>query len=603
MINVATSVSDFIIDRLIQWGLHQWYGYPGDGIGGFDGAMGRAQRDNKDFTYIRPTHEEEAAFMATAHAKFTGEVGVCVSTSGPGAMHMMNGLYDAKGDNAPVVAIVGQQGRVSLGSEFQQEINLERVFSDVAVFVQTVTTPMHAQLVVDKAVRMAKAYRGPAVVILPADVQTLEMEEPTEEHFVSRSGVGYAEERFSPDEAALAEAAKVLNDGEKVAMLVGQGAIGATDEVLAVADRLGAGIATALLGKQVVPGDVPHHTQQLGLLGSRPSYDMMQDCDTLLMVGTNFPYGEFLPPTGKARAVQIDLSPTHLGVRYPTEVNLWGDAKTTLSALLPLLQQHDTDWQHSIAEQMREWDAENHRIAMTEADPVNPRRVFTALNEKLPENAIITCDAGSTADWYGFHIKLGRNQMGNLSGRMASMLGAMPYAIAGKFAHPQRPVVCTIGDGAFQMLGMNGLLTVKRHWQEWENPTFIVLVIDNGDLNQVSWEMRIAGDPRWDTAQLVEPMDYAGYAELLGFKGIRVDDPADIDTAWDAAFAADRPVVLSVKTDPNTPPLPAHITLEQATGLAKSLLGGDPGTGRVINQSLRSGAARFFERITGNSDN
>lgn len=600
---MATSVSDFIIDRLIQWGLHQWYGYPGDGIGGFDGAMGRAQRDNKDFTYIRPTHEEEAAFMATAHAKFTGEVGVCVSTSGPGAMHMMNGLYDAKGDNAPVVAIVGQQGRVSLGSEFQQEINLERVFSDVAVFVQTVTTPMHAQLVVDKAVRMAKAYRGPAVVILPADVQTLEMEEPTEEHFVSRSGVGYAEERFSPDEAALAEAAKVLNDGEKVAMLVGQGAIGATDEVLAVADRLGAGIATALLGKQVVPGDVPHHTQQLGLLGSRPSYDMMQDCDTLLMVGTNFPYGEFLPPTGKARAVQIDLSPTHLGVRYPTEVNLWGDAKTTLSALLPLLQQHDTDWQHSIAEQMREWDAENHRIAMTEADPVNPRRVFTALNEKLPENAIITCDAGSTADWYGFHIKLGRNQMGNLSGRMASMLGAMPYAIAGKFAHPQRPVVCTIGDGAFQMLGMNGLLTVKRHWQEWENPTFIVLVIDNGDLNQVSWEMRIAGDPRWDTAQLVEPMDYAGYAELLGFKGIRVDDPADIDTAWDAAFAADRPVVLSVKTDPNTPPLPAHITLEQATGLAKSLLGGDPGTGRVINQSLRSGAARFFERITGNSDN
>lgn len=600
---MATSVSDFIIDRLIQWGLHQWYGYPGDGIGGFDGAMGRAQRDDKDFTYIRPTHEEEAAFMATAHAKFTGEVGVCVSTSGPGAMHMMNGLYDAKGDNAPVVAIVGQQGRVSLGSEFQQEINLERVFSDVAVFVQTVTTPMHAQLVVDKAVRMAKAYRGPAVVILPADVQTLEMEEPAEEHFVSRSGVGYAEERFGPDEAALAEAAKVLNDGEKVAMLVGQGAIGATDEVLAVADRLGAGIATALLGKQVVPGDVPHHTQQLGLLGSRPSYAMMQDCDTLLMVGTNFPYGEFLPPTRKARAVQIDLSPTHLGVRYPTEVNLWGDAKTTLSTLLPLLQQHDTDWQHSIAKQMREWDAENHRIAMTEADPVNPRRVFTALNEKLPENAIITCDAGSTADWYGFHIKLGRNQMGNLSGRMASMLGAMSYAIAGKFAHPQRPVVCTIGDGAFQMLGMNGLLTVKRHWQEWDNPTFIVLVIDNGDLNQVSWEMRIAGDPRWDTAQLVEPMDYAGYAELLGFKGIRVDDPADIDTAWDAAFAADRPVVLSVKTDPNTPPLPAHITLEQATGLAKSLLGGDPGTGRVINQSLRSGAARFFERITGNSDN
>jgi len=596
---VATSVSDFMIDRLIDWGLHQWYGYPGDGIGGFDGAMGRAQEDGKDFRYIRPTHEEEAAFMATAHAKFTGEVGVCVATSGPGALHLMNGLYDAKGDNVPVVAIIGQQGRVALGTEFQQEINLERAFSDVAVFVQTVTTPMHAQYVVDTAVRTAKAYRGPAVIILPADVQTLEMEEAAAKHFVSRTGVGYVEERISPDGAALAQAAKVLNDGEKVAMLVGQGAIGATDEVLAVAERLGAGVITALLGKQVVPGDVPYHTQQLGLLGSRPSYDMMQDCDTLLMVGTNFPYGEFLPPTGQARAVQIDISPRHLGARYPTEVNLWGDAKTTLTALLPLLQQHDTDWQDSIAQQMRQWDDENDSIANTEADPVNPRRVFTSLNEKLPENAIMTVDAGSTADWYGFHIKLGRNQMGNLSGRMASMLGAMPYAIAGKFPHPDRPVVCTIGDGAFQMLGMNGLLAVKRHWQEWDNPTFIVLILDNGDLNQVSWEMRIAGDPRWDTAQLVESMDYAGYAELLGFKGIRVNDPKDLDAAWDEAFAADRPVVLSVKTDPNTPPLPAHITMEQATGLAKSLLTGDPGTARVIDQSLRSGAARLFERITG----
>lgn len=594
---MATSVSDFIIDRLIQWGLHQWYGYPGDGIGGFDGAMGRAQRDGKNFSYVRPTHEEEAAFMATAHAKFTGEVGVCISTSGPGALHLLNGLYDAQGDNAPVVAIVGHQGRVSLGNEFQQEINLERVFSDVAVFVQTVTTPMHTQLVVDKAIRMAQAYRGPAVVVLPADIQNLEMEEPAVEHFVSRSGVGYVEDRLVPDDSALAKAAEVLNSGEKVAMLVGQGAIGATDEVLEVAERLGAGVSTALLGKQVVPGDIAYHTQQLGLLGSRPSYDMMQTCDTLLMVGTNFPYGEFLPPTGQARAVQIDLSPRHLGIRYPTEVNLWGDAKTTLSALLPHLQQHDTAWQDSIAEQMRDWDAENDRVAQTKADPVNPRRVFTTLNDKLPQNAIITADAGSTADWYGFHIKLGRNQMGNLSGRMASMLGAMPYAMAGKFAHPDRPVVCTIGDGAFQMLGMNGMLTVKRHWKEWDNPTFIVLVIDNGDLNQVSWEMRVTGDPRWDTAQLVESMDYAGYAELLGFKGIRVEDPDDIGAAWDQAFAADRPVILSVKTDPNTPPLPAHIASAQATGLAKSLLHGDPDSGEVIAQSARAGAARLFARM------
>src|SRR5699024_2523263 len=267
--------------------------------------------------------------------------------------------------------------------------------------------------------------------------------------------------------------AEVLNDGEKVAMLVGQGAIGATDEVLAVAERLGAGVSTALLGKQVVPGDIAYHTQQLGLLGSRPSYDMMQTCDTLLLVGTNFPYGEFLPPTGQARAVQIDIAPRHLGIRYPTEVNLWGDAKTTLAALLPHLKAHDTDWQETIAKQQRRWEEEAAKVAVTKADPINPRSVYVSPDERLPANAIITADAGSTADWYGFHIKLGPDQMGNLSGRMASMLAAMPYAIAGKFAHPDRPVVCTIGDGAFQMMGMNGLLTVKRHWQDWVDPSFI----------------------------------------------------------------------------------------------------------------------------------
>lgn len=599
---MAQSVSDFIIDRLIEWDLHQWYGYPGDGIGGFDGALGRAQKDGKDFTYIRPTHEEEAAFMACAHAKFTGEVGVCIATSGPGAVHLMNGLYDAYSDNVPVVAIVGQQARVALGTEFQQEINLEQALSDVAVFVQTVTTPMHAQFVLDKAIRMAKAYRGPAVVILPVDLQTMDMEEPAQEHFVSRSGIGHASDRLRPDDEALARAAKILNAGEKVAMLVGQGAIGATDEVLEVAERLGAGVATSLLGKQVVPGEVPYHTQQLGLLGSRPSYDMMQKCDTLLLVGTNFPYAEFLPATGQARAVQIDISPRHLGMRYPTQENIWGDAKTTLRALLPYLEPHDTGWQEQIAEEKREWDAENVRVASTKADPINPRYIYLSLNEKLPENAIFTADAGSTADWYGFHIELGRNNMGSLSGRLASMLAAMPYALAGKFAYPDRPVVCTIGDGAFQMMGGNGLLTVKRHWRDWKNPSFVVLVINNGDLNQVSWEMREAGDPRWDTAQLVEHMDYAGYAQLLGLKGIRVDEPDQVDAAWDEAFAADRPVVVDVRCDANVPPLPAHIDFDQAAGLAKSLLGGDPATRQVVTHGTRAMAARMFARMGFRSD-
>lgn len=594
------TVSDFVIDRLIAWDLHRFYGFPGDGIGGFDGALGRAERDGKDFTYIRPTHEEEAALMATAHAKFTGEVGVCMATSGPGAAHLVNGLYDARGDNQPVVAVVGQQARAATGSDFQQELNLERMFADVAVFVQTVLTAEHAPLVVDKAIRVAAARRGPAVIILPTDVQELEMEEPEVAHGVSRSGIGYASPRFAPTEDSLLHAAEVLNAGSRVAMIVGQGARGARAEVLAVAERLGAGIITALLGKDVVPGDVPYHTQQLGLLGSRPSYDMMQDCDTLLLVGTNFPYAEFLPETGRARAVQIDTDPGHLGIRYPTEVNLWGDTGATLAALLPHLHQaEDLSWQEGIAAKMREWDEETTRVAMAEADPVNPRRLFHSLNERLPERVIVTADAGTTADWFGHHIRLRGEQMGNLSGRLATMLAAMPYAMAGKFAHPDRPVVCTIGDGAFQMLGMNGLITVKRHWQEWENPTFIVLVMHNDDLNQVSWEMREVGDPRWDTAQLVESMDYAEYARSLGFEGIRVDRPEDIDAAWDRAFAADRPVLIDAVVDRNVPPLPAHITLEQATGIARALVTGDPEARRVAVEGSRAMAAELFSRVRG----
>ncbi|MEO9222633.1 MAG: thiamine pyrophosphate-binding protein [Mycobacteriaceae bacterium] len=451
---MSNTVSDFVIDRLIEWDLHQFYGFPGDGIGGFDGALERAEADGKDFRYIRPTHEEIAAFMACAHAKFTGEVGVCIATSGPGAVHLLNGLYDAKMDSQPVVAIVGQQGLVSLGSHAQQEVNLERVFTDVAGYVQTVTTGMHAQTVVDRAVRIARAERCPTVVILPADVQNMDFQEPALEHWVSRTGVGHASTDLTPPEAELRRAAEVLNAGAKVAMIVGEGARGATDEVIAVAEKLGAGIITALLGKDVVPGDLPYHSQQLGLLGSKPSYDMMQDCDTLLMVGSNYPYAEFLPKTGQARGVQIDLSSRHLSLRYPMEVNLAGDAKATLTALLPHLnQQQERSWQEGVAEGMKDWNAVTEREAMTKADPINPRYVYHLLNERLPENVIVTADAGSTADWYGHHIKLGRNMSGNLSGMLASMLAAMPYAVAAKFAHPGRPVVCTIGDGAFQMLG------------------------------------------------------------------------------------------------------------------------------------------------------
>ncbi|MGI8459120.1 MAG: thiamine pyrophosphate-requiring protein [Propionibacteriaceae bacterium] len=592
---MTDTVSDFVIDRLIAWDLHQFYGFPGDGVGGLDGALERAQSDGKDFRYIRPTHEEIAAFMACAHAKFTGEIGVCMATSGPGAVHLLNGLYDAKMDNQPVVAVVGQQGLVSLGSDTQQELNLERVFTDVAGYVQTVTTPMQAQLVVDRAVRIARAQRCPTVVILPADIQNADMAAPTLEHWVSRTGVGHASTHLTPPESELRRAADALNAGRKVAMIVGEGARGATDQVIAVAERLGAGVITALLGKDVVPGDLPYHTQQLGLLGSRPSYDMMQDCDTLLMVGSNYPYAEFLPKTGQARGVQIDLSQRHLSLRYPMEVNLAGDAKATLTALLPLLeQQTDLSWQEQVITGMKDWDEVTEREAMATADPINPRYVYHLLNQRLPENAIVTADAGSTADWYGHHIKLGRHMSGNLSGMLASMLAAMPYAVAAKFAHPDRPVICTIGDGAFQMLGMNELLTVKRHWKTWKDPRFVVMVLHNNDLNQVSWEMREVGDPRFDTSQLVEDMDYAGYAEVLGLTGITVDRPDQVADAWDAAFTADRPVLLDVHTDPNVPPLPAHISFAEAKGFLTSLAKGDPAEAAVIANSVRAMGAQLF---------
>ncbi|WP_206038417.1 thiamine pyrophosphate-requiring protein [Rhodococcus sp. HNM0569] len=591
------TVSDFLVDRLIEWDLHTFYGYPGDGVGGVDGALGRAERAGKNFRYIRPTHEEIAAFMACAHAKFTGTPGVCVATSGPGAIHLLNGLYDARMDHQPVVALVGQQGRVSLGSDAQQEFDLERIFTDVAAYVETVTTPAHAQLVLDRAVRIAAAQRAPVVVIVPADVQDLEMQTPGEEHGVSRTGVGYVSTASAPPSDEILRAAEVLTSGRKVAMLVGQGARGATDEVLAVADALGAGIVTALLGKDVVPADVPYHTQQLGLLGSKPSYDMMQDCDAFLMVGSGFPYSEFLPPTGQARGVQIDLAPGNLSLRYPMEVNLLGDAAVTLRALLEHLPRtDDREWQNGIVDAMSTWNDVLERQAMVEADPINPRYVYHTLNSRLPANAIVTADAGSTADWYGNHIGLGRDMMGSLSGLLASMIASMPYALSAKFAHPDRPVVCTIGDGAFQMLGMNELLTVKRHWREWRDPRFVVLVLHNNDLTQVSWEMREKGDPRYDAAQLVEDMNYAEYAKLLGLDGIRVENKDDVVPAWDAALAADRPVLLDVRTDPNVPPLPPHITAEQAKGFLSALVNRDPAAGAMIANSARALGAELFAR-------
>ena len=596
------NVSDFVIQRIREWGVSRVFAFPGDGIGEFDGALGAAQREGDGLDYIRPTHEEICSLMATAHAKFKGEVGVCVATSSPGAFHMHNGLYDAKSDNQPVVAIVGQQAISSLGTFEQQEDNIERTMEDVAVYVQTIVTPQQAQAVVDTAFRMARVRLGPAVIVLPHDVQGMDMPELEPANGVSRSSAVAPSTSVSPAQSEIEKAAEIINAGSKVTFLVGHGSNGATDEVLGAAELCGAGIITALRAKQVVPSDVPFHTQQLGLLGTRASQHQMEGCDTLVLLGTNYPYSQFLPESGQARAIQVDLKPEQMGLRYPTELNIWGDVKQTLQALIPHLRaKEDLSWQEAVIKDMVEWENEVRAQAMLHySDGVNPRRVFHELNQRLPDRAIVTCDAGSTADWYGHHIRLRDGMMGDLSGRLASMAAAMPYATAAKFAFSDRCVVCTIGDGAFQMLGMNELITVKKYLSKWDNPQFIVMVLHNNDLTQVSWEMRTEdANPVWSTSQDVESVDYAGWAELLGFKGIRVTSDDDVAGAWDQAFAHQGVTLIDAHTSKNVPPLPPKITAEYALNTAKALLHGDPDQRDVIRDSARAVASEGVERLKG----
>jgi len=597
---MTETVSDVIIERLRQWGVTHVFGFPGDGVGAFDGALGDADRRHEGLAYVRPTHEEVCALMATAYAKFTGKVGVCVATSSPGGFHLLNGLYDAQMDNQPVVAIVGQQGLAALGTATQQESNLERVFQDVACYVQTIVSPEQVPVVVDTAFRAASLHLRPAVIVLPHDVQAMPAVEPPRAHWVSRSSAAPASSVVTPPEEQLRSAAEIINAGERVTFLVGAGARDASEAVLRAASLAGAGIITTLRGKDVIPADVPYHTQQLGLLGSLPSLHQSNDCDTLVMIGTNYPYGEFLPESGSARGIQIDLKPEQLGTRYPHEVNLWGDVGATMAALLPMLtQKDDLAWQKKIADEMADWEREMHAQAMLDYDDgANPRRFFHELNARLPEHAIVTADAGTTADWYGHHIRLRRGMRGDLSGRLATMLAAMPYAVAAKFAHPDRPVICTIGDGAFQMLGMNELITVKKYQQAWANKQLVVLVIHNSDLGQVSWEMRTEdANPVWRGAQDVESVDYAGFARLLGFQGIRVDDDDDVAAAMDKALAHDGVTVIDAVVSRNVPPLPPHITAEYAKNTGLSLLKGDPFEKDVIKDAAAALATEGVARV------
>jgi len=589
------NVSDFFWKRMSDWGIRRIYGFPGDGINGLMGGLARA-KDKIEF--IQARHEEMAAFMACAHAKFTGEVGVCLATSGPGAIHLLNGLYDARLDHQPVVAIVGQQARTALGGHYQQEVDLHTLFKDVAgEFVEMATEPAQVRHIIDRALRIAIANRAVTCIIMPNDLQELAaVDPPPRAHGTVHSGLGYSAPRVIPTDADLARAADALNAGKKVAMLVGAGALKATDEVIEIADLLGAGIAKALLGKAAVPDDLPYVTGSIGLLGTRPSYEMMIECDTLLMVGSGFPYSEFLPEEGQARGVQIDIDPKMLSIRYPMEVNLVGDSAATLRALIPLLKRKtDRKWRDRIEGNVKEWWKTLEAIAHQDGEPINPQRVFWELSPKLPDRCILVGDSGSGTNWYARDIKMRRGMMGTVSGSLATMGCGVPYAIGAKFAHPDRPVIAMVGDGAMQMNGMNGLITIAKYWEKWADPRLIVLVLNNEDLNQVTWEMRaMAGDPKFEASQDLPNVHYARYAELVGLKGIFCDDPDKIASAWDEALAARKPVVLEMKTDPDIPPLPPHITLKQAKAFASTLWQGDPNEAGIIKKTIKEFAAELL---------
>ncbi len=592
------TVATYMLERLREWGIHRIYGYPGDGINGFLGAFEEVEED-PFFTQTR--HEEMAAFMACSHAKFTGQIGACIATSGPGAIHLINGLYDAKLDHQPVIAIVGQQKRHSVGAHYQQEVDLQVLFKDVGGFVSTVMDQYSARHQLDRAIKSAYTERRPAVVIVPEDVQESEYSDPPRQHGSVFTSVGWNQPHCVPDETLLRQAAEILNGGERVAMLIGQGAKKAAAEVVEVAELLGCGVAKALLGKDVIPDTLPFSTGGIGLLGTEPSNKMMMNCDTLFMIGTSFPYAEWLPEEGQAKCVEIDIDGSLIGVRYPNDVSLVGDAKDTLKALIPMLKRkEDRRWRELIEGEVATWRRVLEDRAHQEGDPVNPQYVFWELNRRLPDNCIFTSDSGSATNWFARYIELQTGMQSSLSGTLATMVPGVPYAIGAKFAYPDRPVIAFTGDGAFSMLGMNELLTVKRYLNDLtaKNPTLIFTVLVNEDLNQVSYEQRVlSADPKNPYTQTLPYVPAAEFARLLGFEGIKVTKPEEVGPAWDKALAADKPVLIEFVTDPQIPPLPPHVRPQMLKKTLKGLAKHDEDAVGIAEKGFKGKWSEFAEHV------
>ncbi|WP_371554989.1 thiamine pyrophosphate-requiring protein [Streptomyces longwoodensis] len=592
---MSTKVADHILQRLREWGVDQVFGYPGDGINGLLAAWGRAEDQPR---FVQARHEEMAAFQAVGYAKFSGRLGVCVATSGPGAIHLLNGLYDAKLDHVPVLAIVGQTHRTAMGGSYQQEVDLHSLFKDVASeFVETVTVPEQLPNVLDRAIRTAYARRCPTAIIVPGDVQELDYSPPTHAFKMVPSSLGTEEYTAVPSQESVERAAEVLNSGDKVAILVGQGAAGAREEVETLAEMLGAGVAKALLGKDVLSDELPYVTGSIGLLGTRPSYELMRDCDTLLTIGSSFPYSQFLPEFGKARGVQIDIDPHMVGMRYPYEVNLVGDAKETLRRLIPKIRAEDRgrEWYETVCDNVSRWRDVMDRRANVSADPINPEYVARALDPLLPADAIVTSDSGSVANWYARHLTFKPGMRGSLSGTLATMGCGVPYAIGAKFAHPDRPVIALVGDGAMQMNGLAEMITAAKYADRWEDPRLVVAVWNNRDLNQVTWELRaMGGSPSFLPSQELPDVRYAEFARSLGLTGIRVEKPEDVEAGWRSALAANGPVVLEFLTDPSVPPIPPHASWDQMESTAEAILKGDPESAHVMKQGIKAKIQEFL---------
>jgi pyruvate dehydrogenase (quinone) len=576
---MAQTTADLLVERLIDWGVDTVFGIVGDGINGIMESL-RTRQDRVRFIHVR--HEESAAFMACAYAKYTGRLGVCVATSGPGGIHLLNGLYDAKLDKQPVLAITGMPAHDLIGTHTQQDVALDRLFSDVAAYSERVMGPAHVESLVDLACRYAIGYRTVAHLTIPTDIQDqTTQQERTKRNVANHTSDVHARGAQMAPESDLRRAAELLNAGRRTVILAGAGALAATDELEATADCLGAPIVKPLLGKAAVPDDSPFTTGGTGLLGTTPSQEALGDADTLLMVGTSFPYMEFLPKPSQTRAVQIEIDPMRVGLRYPVEVGLVGDSKTTLRALLPLLgRRTDREFLEKAQEGMRAWRTLMHERASREDMPMKPQVVAHHLGELLRSDAIVSSDSGTIATWFARHIPVKRGQMHSLSGTLASMANGLPYTIAAQLAYPERQCIGFVGDGGFSMLMAEFSTAVK-----YKLPIKIV-VMKNNTLGQIKWEQMVfLGNPEYGCE--LEPIDFAAFARACGGSGYTIEDPKRCRATLEQALATEGPVIIEAVIDPFEPPMPAKTTIEQAKKMAESLLRGETDRGKIMSTILK----------------